>query len=389
MKFDSARYVFWLCWGATTCIAIAANLPPVFFTTFSEAFGGAAGLTDEQIGRIPAVVFGGFVVGIAVASPFADAWGAKVFVVSGLVSLVAGLGLLGCANAYLVLLAAVFLLGLGAGLMEVVLSPVVAALEPRRRATLLNWLHAAFSFGAVGTVLIGSAALHVGVSWRAATIALIAVPAVILVGFAAVRTLPLVHEEGAHEPVRQLVRHRFLWVAVVLIALGGGTELGVAQWLPAYAERSLGFTKASSAMVLAAFSVAMFAGRVVSGHWLARVTAERMMLAFCTGCVVLVLMASFAPARAMALAACIALGFGVSCFWPTSLSLASNRYPGGGASMFGMLSAVGNAGCMVVPWCVGFIAERTTLNVGIASIAVCPAAMAVILTVLMTRRNQS
>lgn len=386
---SSERYVFWLCWGATTCIAIAANLPPVFFTTFSGAFGGAAGLSDEQIGRIPAVVFGGFVAGIAVASPFADARGAKVFVVSGLISLIAGLALLGIANAYSVLLVSAFLLGLGAGLMEVVLSPVVAALQPHRRATLLNWLHAAFSFGAVGTVLIGSASLRFGVSWRVTTIAMITAPAIVLIGFATVRALPLVHVESAHEPLRQLVRHPFLWMAVVLIALGGGTELGIAQWLPAFAERSLGFTKASSAIVLAAFSVAMFAGRIVSGHWLARMRAERMMLLFCVGCAALVLVASFAPARGLSLTACAALGFAVSCFWPTALSLASNRYPGGGAAMFGLLAAVGNAGCMAVPWCVGFIAERSTLNVGIAAIAVCPAAMAAIITIVSMRTKNA
>ncbi|MCC6794688.1 MAG: MFS transporter [Candidatus Hydrogenedentes bacterium] len=383
MSFNSDRFVFWLCCGATTCVAISANVPPVFFTTFSDVFGGAAGLTDEQIGRIPAVVFGGFVAGIAIASPIADAWGARVFVISGLLSLSAGLSLLGLAASYTVLLLSAFLLGLGAGLQEVVLSPVVAALQPHRRATLLNWMHASFSIGGVATVAIGSASLHFGVPWRVTTFAFVSVPFVMLIGFALVRRLPLLHEEAAHEPLRRMVLHPFLWVAVALIALGGGTELGIGQWLPAFAERSLGFTKASAALVLAGFSLAMFVGRMASGHWLANVNPAKMMLAFCAGCVVLLVVAAFVPQQGVALAACIALGFAVSCYWPTALSIAGNRYPGGGAAMFGLLSAFGNAGCMLVPWVVGIVAERSTLNTGMASIAVFPTVMILLLLGLM------
>lgn len=387
MSFNSDRFVFWLCCGATTCVAISANLPPVFFTTFSEAFGGAAGLTDEQIGRIPAVVFGGFVAGIAIASPIADAWGARAFVISGLLSLCVGLSLLGFASSYAVLLASAFLLGLGAGLQEVVLSPVVAALQPHRRATLLNWMHASFSLGGVATVVIGSASLHLQVPWRVTTFAFVSVPVLVIIGFALVRRLPLLHEEAAHEPLRRMVFHPFLWVAVALIALGGGTELGVGQWLPTFAERSLGFTKASAALVLAGFSLAMFAGRIVSGHWLANANPAKMMLAFCAACIVLLLVASFVPQRGVALAACIALGFAVSCYWPTALSIAGNRYPGGGASMFGLLSAFGNAGCMMVPWVVGIVAERSTLNLGMAAIAVCPVIMITLLIGVIKKQD--
>ena len=97
------------------CLAIVEPAA-VFLTSFSEAFGGAAGLTEEQLGRIAAVVFGGFVVGIAVANPLADDWGASVrgFRIGVVIG---GLGLLGMANSYATLLMSVFL-GLGAGMLK-------------------------------------------------------------------------------------------------------------------------------------------------------------------------------------------------------------------------------------------------------------------------------
>ena len=247
---------FWLCCAATMCLAIATNLPPVFLTTFGETFGGPEGLSEEQLGRIPALVFAGFMVGIAIAGPLADRWGAKRFVISGLVLMCVGLGLLGGAGSYAMLLVAVFLLGLGAGMLEVVLSPIVAALEPHRRTSALNWLHSFYCIGAVCTVLIGSAGLYIHISWRAVSLGIIAVPASILLGFAAVATPPLVHENADCEPVRSLIRHPFFVAALALICLGGATEIGMAQWLPAYAERGLGYTKATAGVALAAFSSA-------------------------------------------------------------------------------------------------------------------------------------
>ncbi|MBI4557099.1 MAG: MFS transporter [Candidatus Hydrogenedentes bacterium] len=375
----SSSRVFWLSCGATSCVAIATNLPPVFLTTFSESLGGAAGLTEEQLGRISAMVFSGFVVGIAVASPLADRWGAKRFVFSGLISLIAGLGLLGFARSYAALLICVFLLGMGAGILEVVLSPIVAALQPHRRAATLNWLHSFYCVGAVGTVLIGSLALYAHVHWRAVALAILIVPAGALLGFTSVRVLALVHEDADYEPVHSLIRYPFFLAALALIFLGGATEIGMAQWLPAYAERGMGYSKATGGMALAAFSLAMWLGRILFGFLIRRIGVVSLMMICCVACIALILIGSFLPNAFTALSACIALGLTVSCFWPTTLGLASDRFPHGGAFMFGILAAFGNGGCILMPWLVGIIAERSELNWAIASITVCPLLMLAIL----------
>ena len=376
MPTDPAKRAFWLSCGATMSLAISSNLPPVFLTTFGETFGG---LTEEQLGRLAGTVFVGFVVGIASASPFADRFGAKPFILLGMCSLVAGLASMAMAHAYYTLQLAVFIAGFGAGVLEVVLSPVVAALQPHRRAAALNWMHASYCFGAVGTVLLGSFALRHGIPWRATTLGIIFVPACVLAGFSTVKTLPLVHDEGDCEPLRQLIHHRFIWAAVALIALGGGTEIGMAQWLPAYAERSLGFTKSDAGIALAGYSVAMLIGRIAVGHILHHMRATTLMILSCIAAVGLILAGSFAPERYLALTACVLSGFAVCCFWPTTLGLASDRYPRAGASMFGLLAGFGNTGCTIVPWVVGLIADRTQLNVGISAIIACPLTMMAIL----------
>jgi len=165
-----------------------------------------------------------------------------------------------------------------------------------------------------------------------------------------------------------------------LICLGAATEIGMAQWLPAYAERGLGYTKATAGVSLAAFSVAMVVGRVLVGFIVRRVGAIPLMMTCCVASAALILIGCFLPSAPVALVACIMLGFTVCCFWPTSLGLVADKFPRGGASMFGVLAACGNTGCIAMPWLVGVIAERSRLNLGLAALVVCPMIMILILT---------
>lgn len=378
-QIGTGTAALWLCYGGMVSIAIAVNFVPVYLTTFSETFGGETGLTEEQLGRIPACIFATLVLGILVGGPLADRLGAKPFAVIGLAMTCAGLGVLATAGSYQALLGAGAILGFGAGALDMVLSPIVCALRPNRRASALNWLHSFYCVGAVGTVLIGSGALYVGIPWRAVAAALIALPAVLLIGFARLHIPPLVHEDAERERLRTLVRHPAFLLALLAIMMAGGTEAGMAQWLPAYAERVLGYTKAEGALALAGFSVAMVAGRMMAAALEHRVRPILLMVVSCGILVFLFGVGCSVPRVSVALAACIAVGLPVSCLWPTTLGVTADRFPHGGASLFALLAAAGNAGCFAVPWIVGIVAERSTLSAGLATAGACPALMAVIL----------
>jgi MFS family permease len=140
-------YAFALCYAAMVCLAIAVNLMPIFLTTLWVDLGGRAGLTGEQLGRISAITFAGLVGGILLAGPLADRWGGKLFSVLGTSLIGIGLVLPGISPGYSKVLVAVFVMGLGAGILDMVLSPIIAALQPDSRATALNWLHSFYGIG--------------------------------------------------------------------------------------------------------------------------------------------------------------------------------------------------------------------------------------------------
>jgi fucose permease len=173
----------------------------------------------------------------------------------------------------------------------------------------------------------------------------------------------------------------------VAIFLGGALELGLAQWLPAYAEMSLGFSKWTGSISLLAFSAAMALGRIFAGVIGHRVDPIKLMLNCCWTSVVLFLLACFAPWPTVALAASVAVGLAGSCLWPTTLGVAADRFPRGGASMFGLLAAFGNLGGILMPWLVGVTADRSSLRLGLATSTACPLLMAFMLLWMQRRTD--
>lgn len=369
-----SRLLTLLCYGAMMSLAIGLNLLPVFLTTLSTTYGGTDGLTGEQLGRLGAFAFAGLVIGIVITGPLADRHGPKPFAQFGIALIAVSLVAMAFAPTYTLLLFAVFALGLGAGVLDMVLSPIVSALNPEKRTVALNRLHSFYCVGAAVTVLAGSLALAAGLGWRGSCLVLLPLPLGLLAAFAPLRFPELAHE-SVRTSVRSLFKHRWFQLATVGIFLGGATELGMAQWLPAYAETSLGFPTWISGGSLLLFSVAMALGRMVIGFAGAKLDPLRLMAWSCGTTVVLFLLGSFLPIPSLALAACILAGFTGSCLWPTTLAVTADRYPQGGASMFGALAALGNAGGIFMPWVVGWITDRSNLHWGLAVSALAPLIM--------------
>jgi fucose permease len=368
------------------CLAIAVNLLPVFLTTLSADLGGPDGLTNEQLGRLAAITFAGLVGGILLTGPLADRLGPSPFAIGGNALIAVGLALLGTARGYGAVCVAVFIMGAGAGVLDMVLSPIVSALQPHRRTAAMNWLHSFYCTGAVATVLLASLGLRYGLGWRGIALGLTPLPALVAAAFVLMEMPPLVAEGGERTRLRRLIREPYFLVALAAIFLGGATEVGLAQWLPAYAETTLGFSKWTGGMSLLFFSLAMAVGRIGVGVLGPRINPFRLLIVCCWGSVALFVVGCFAPWPAVALAACMAAGVTGSSLWPSTLGITADHYPRGGASMFGLLAAFGNFGCVFMPWMVGMIADWTGLRIGLSTATLCPLLM-VFLLAWMRRRQ--
>jgi fucose permease len=391
-KARSVNFSFAVCCAGMASLAIGINLLPVFFTTLQSKVGGSAGLTHEQLGRIVAVTFFGLVGATLATGPLADRYGPRRFALLGNALIILGLALLALAQVYGAVLAASLVLGLGAGTLDMVLSPIVGALKPLNRSSAMNWLHSFYCTGSMATVMVAVAVLKlgIGIGWQSAALLLLVLPALVLLGFLVIHIPPLTHAAhaaGRHR-LRDLVKLPYFWAALAAIALGGATEMGMASWLPAYAEKDLGYTREQGAYAFIGFLGAMTVGRLVVGMVGHPRNVIRVLMACCVGSVVFFLLASFAPWRAVALTACILAGLSGSALWPSMLAVTADRYPRGGATMYGALAGAGNAGAIVMPWIVGLAADQWTMNIGLSMGAVCPAVMLLVLIGMSNARRE-
>jgi len=355
-------------------LAIGLNLLPVFLNSLRQSFGTTL-LTLEELGRLGALAFAGLSLGIVATGPLVDRWGAKLFVQIGNALIAISLAGMIFVPSYAELGFAVFVLGVGAGILDMVLSPVVAALNPEKRSSSMNWLHSFYCVGAVVTIMAGTLVLQIGWGWRTACLVLLPLPLTLLGAFARMIFPSVVADEEGRMRLGTLLKEKWFIGAMAAIFLGGATELGMAQWLPAYAESALGFPQWIAGAGLLLFSMAMAAGRMIVGAFGTKLNPFQTMAWGCSSSVVLFLAGSFLPVYSLALAACVLAGFTGSCLWPTMLAVTADRYPNGGASMFGALAALGNAGGIFMPWTVGWIAGIHDLHVGLAISALAPLLM--------------
>jgi fucose permease len=345
---------------------------PVFLPILRRSAQGAAVLSNEQLGRISATAFAGVVSGLLVSGPLANRFQAKWFTVGGNLLIACGLVALGLSGSYRNILAGVALMGIGGGILDMILSPIVCALRPDHKAQAMNWLHSFYCIGAVLTVLAATIAFERSFSWQEVALWMSVPPFILGVTFLFLRHPLLVSEETKLARVRDLLPQRFFLLASGAIFLAGAAEMGVAQWLPAYAELELGMSRAVGGASLLSFSVAMALGRIGIGALSGRVSMFRLMAWGSGSTAFLLLLAGLFPDARVSLAACIASGFAVSCLWPGILASAADQFPSAGASMFGALSAFGNFGGILMPWAIGAIADRGDIALGIAASAVCP-----------------
>ena len=356
----SASRTLRACYLGITVLALVANLAPPLFIPLRAAFD----LTFEQLGRM---VFLGFVTLLIfnlLPGPFVDRWGAKPFLLAAQVVTLIGLVVFAFpdrlfpSSPYTGLVCGAVLLSMGAGILELVLSPLVSTVSTERKSASMSLLHAFYAIGQFSVVLVTALAIWLGAPWRVIVLSWSLLPLAALIAFASVEIPRLVAEEH-RQKLRHLVRKPVYLAAVAGIMLAGASEMAVSQWISTYAEKGLHVPKIVGDLGgLCAFAVMLGAARLWMG--LQTTGTDLMNRALPISCVVTMvayLTATLAPVPWIALPACAFAGIGIGLLWPGMLVITLRHFPRGGASMFALLTSAGNLGCALAPWVVGMVAD--------------------------------
>ncbi len=340
--------------------AIVNNLAPLLFIIFQTQYN----ISFEMIGRLILINFGTQLIVDALAVRFVDKIGYRISVVTAHFFCTVGLVGLGTlpglfSTPYIGLVMAVVLYAIGGGLIEVLVSPIVDSIPGDAKASAMSLLHSFYCWGQVAVVLISTLFIKIAGEgfWYILPIIWAIVPAYNFFKFTGVPLVPAIPE---HErvPVKRLMKSKLFLIAMLLMVCAGASELAMSQWSSLFAQKGLKVTKIMGDLLgPCLFAVLMGLARVFYGIYGHKINLKKALLASSILCLICYTTAVFVQIPIISLLSCALCGLSVSLMWPGIFSLTSEKYPGGGTAMFGILAIFGDLGCSVGPWIAGLISD--------------------------------
>lgn len=359
MDQSKIKHLKLACYSTNVTMSVAGNLSPILFLTFRNLYG----ISYSMLGLLVAINFATQLGIDLIFSFFSHRFNIPktvkaipVIAVGGFI-VYALLPVLFPAQAYLGLSLGTVIFSAAAGLAEVLISPVIAALPAEDPDREMSKLHSVYAWGVVAVVIFSTVFLLLagGENWPWLTLVLALIPAASAVLFASSEIPPMETPERASGAVK-LLKNRGVWLRVLAIFLGGSAECTMAQWCSGYIEQALGIPKLWGDL----FGVALFAVMLGTGRTLyAKIGRNigKVLTLGAAGATVCYFVAAVTGAPVVGLLACAFTGFCTSMLWPGNLVVASSRFPQGGVFIYAMMAAGGDMGASVGPQLVGVITD--------------------------------
>lgn len=377
--------------GGRGLVLRAFTVSGVFWGAFAALLPDlqrGAGASDGQLG----VALGALAVAalpmMPVTGRFADRRGGGEALQVTLIASALSLPLVAMAPGLAGLVAALVVLGITTGALDVALNAAAAEWEqagPAGERPLMSLAHAVFSFGVVGGSVLSGWVRELDVAPLPLLLLIAAATACVSTSVPEHRPLPA--RAAAATPPRRAHRSPVLLLLGGLVAASFVVEDGLQSWAPIFLERAVDAGPAVSALGVTAFAGAMGCGRLAA-HVLSTRCGERRLLAGggllgAVGVAVLVT----APSAATALAGLSLAGAGTSVLAPVLLTAVGRRAePGRQGEELALVNGMGYVGFIAGPPLVGAVSAVTSMTAAFALLAL--VALLLVLTgpLVLTRR---
>ena len=349
----------WACYTGNLCMSIISNLSPVLFLTFRSLYG----ISYSLLGMLVLINFCTQLSIDLIFSFFSHKFNIPKTVKLTPVLTLAGFLIFALwpmllpGSAYVGLVIGTVLFSASSGLMEVLLSPVVAAIPSDNPEREMSKLHSIYAWGVTGVVVVCTVFLLIfgGENWFFLPLMFSVIPLISSILYAGAPIPPMETPERVSRAL-EFMKNRTLWLCIAGIFLGGASELVMAQWSSSYLEQALGIPKVWGDI----FGVALFGLTLGLGRSLYAKFGKNIGRALFWGAVGAAgcyLTAALSTSPIIGLVACAATGFCVSMMWPGSLLVSTDRIPSGGVFIYAMMAAGGDLGASIAPQLVGIITD--------------------------------
>ena len=319
---------------------------------------------------------------ILVAGGIATArWGKPLVMLWGSLFMAAGMFTYAIAPAYGVVLTAMALVGIGGGVIEGLVNPMVQDAHPDDSGRYLNIVNAFWSVGILASVLITGILLTRDVSWRI----LIACSGFlgVLSGTVFFRLVQRHRRESVNESaaseeevreswphIRAVLTEKRFWVFAAAMFFGAGAEGAFTFWSASYIQLYYGALPKAAGYGTAIFAGGMIAGRMLSGKYVHQKGLRRLILVSAiVGIAVSALVYAVGSVGGFYIVLFCA-GLSVACFWPSIQSYAADCLHVDTTMLFILLSCGGVPGFGLASWLMGLIGDSAGIRVSFSVIPV-------------------
>jgi MFS family permease len=348
--------------GASLRANTAAELQRVFFDPIDKAHSA------EMIANILGLPFLGFALTIAIGSPLLDYIGMGLLLPLSGICFTAGAlimvfaGSIATDGVYNVIWIGALITGIGWGLVETVVNPLIASLYPEEKAGKLNTLHAWWPGGLVIGGLLGVAMSSVGIGWQA-KLFVVVVPALAVVALCIGVRFPPTERAAAGVSIGEMFRQLLDPLFIVLFCsmfLTAASELAPGQWVDFALSRTVHMP---GILLLVYVSALMFVMRHFAGPLVHKLSPIGLLWCSCLTASLGLISLSVANSPVTGLLAATIWGTGVCYMWPTMLATASERFPRGGALLMGLMGTAGTLSIRFVLPIMGAIYDSKKIQV--------------------------
>lgn len=264
--------------------------------------------------------------------------------------------------AYLGLLVGSIIFAVAAGLSEVLLSPMIAAIPSDNPAKEMSLLHSLYAFGVFVVVIFSTLFLRfVGHQyWNILMIILAMLPLITTFLFVRAELPPMsAGEQGTGESHKGRPGKMGIVLCVLCIFFGSCAECCMSSWISGYMETSLNIPKAvGDVLGVAMFAILLGAGRIGFSRYGKHIMW--VLLIGMIGAAVCYFTVALSGNVIIAFIACIFTGLFTSMFWPGSLIMMEENIPGVGVAAFALMAAGGDLGGSVSPQLMGIIIDKVS-----------------------------
>jgi fucose permease len=349
--------------GASLRANTASDLQRVFFDPIDKTHSA------EMIANILGLPFLGFALTIAIGSPLLDYIGMGLllplagvcFTFGALLMVFAG-SLSAGTSVYTSIWIGALITGIGWGLVETVINPLIASLYPEEKTGKLNSLHAWWPGGLVIGGLLGVAMSAAGIGWQPKLLVVV-LPAIAVVILCIGVRFPPTERAAAGVSVAEMfreLRNPLFIVLFLSMFLTAASELAPGQWVDFALSRTVHMP---GILLLVYVSALMFVMRHFAGPLVHKLSSIGLLWCSCLMASLGLLSLSAANSPLTGLLAATVWGTGVCYLWPTMLATASERFPRGGALLMGLMGTAGTLSIRFVLPIMGSIYDNRKIEV--------------------------